>query len=211
MPRPATVPTCQKRKLSIVLRSARSRPVVQLARPALRAAPVIASFIGRRAVAAQGRDAVDRRRGDGGTDEGEREELAHPGEPEGRHPDDHREGGAGVDAEDAGVGQRVAGQALHERPRQPEGGADGEAEERAVEAGLDHGVHGMGGVPDGGERHRSRPHQQRQRAGTGQRHDRDRDAGRQGGTTPLASPRSPGDVVPRRDEGGHQPSMASTT
>ena len=46
MPRPATVPTCQKRKLSIVLRSARSRPVVQLARPALRAAPVMASFIG---------------------------------------------------------------------------------------------------------------------------------------------------------------------
>ena len=48
---------------------------------------------------------------------------------------DHRERGAGVDAEDPGVGQRVAGEPLHAGAGEPERGADGQAQAGARRAG----------------------------------------------------------------------------
>ena len=84
-----------------------------------------------------------------------------------------------------GIGERVAGQALHERAGEAEGRADGEAEERcARSAPRRSACNGWAASQIAVERHRAGADEQGQQAGTGQRRDRDRGAGRQGGTTP---------------------------
>ena len=52
--------------------------------------------------------------------------------------DHDRRGGARLDAEDPGVGQRVAGERLHERAGEAERDADGEAHQRPRHAQLAH-------------------------------------------------------------------------
>ena len=86
------------------------------------------SFIGVAPSPPERRDRVHRHHGHRGAGEGEPEEGRERGHPEDRHRQHHRERRAGVDAEDAGVGQRVAGEALHQGPGEPEGGADGEGQ-----------------------------------------------------------------------------------
>ncbi len=56
------------------------------------------------------------------------------GQAEGGHPHDHGERGAHVHAEDAGVGDGVAGHALHDRPGHAQGGAGQDREQGAGDA-----------------------------------------------------------------------------
>jgi len=68
------------------------------------------------------------------TGERERQVLVHGGQPEpsdGRH---HREGGARVDAKDAGFRQGITGEGLHDYPGHGEGGAHHDREDGAVDA-----------------------------------------------------------------------------
>ena len=124
-------------------------------------------------------------------------------------PDDHREGGAGVDAEDARVGQRVAGQALHERAGEAEGGADGEAEEGALHPGLDDGCSGCAASQTASSGTARAPTSSDEHAGTGQHRDRRSRRWPAGRVGAPGLPPEPGDVGPRRDEGGHcSPSTA---
>ena len=60
------------------------------------------------------------------------------GDPEQHRAQDDGGGGTGVDAHDAGVCQRVAGDALQDRSAQPERGADGDAQHRPWDAHLAH-------------------------------------------------------------------------
>ena len=86
----------------------------------------------RRALASERAEGVDDHRGD--RRPGERE----PHVPEQRRqaepvdPDDDEQRGAGVDAEDAGVGERVAGEALHHRAAGAERGADEQPDDRCA-------------------------------------------------------------------------------
>lgn len=75
--------------------------------------------------------------GDRGPDDAGRRPQAEP-----RHPRDDRERGAHVDPEDAGVGERVAGDALHDASGEPERRADERGEHGAGDA-LDD-----GGLPE---------------------------------------------------------------
>ena len=56
------------------------------------------------------------------------------GDAEERDGGEHRDGRAGVDAEQAGVGERVAGEALHQRAGDRQGGAGEHADDRARHA-----------------------------------------------------------------------------
>jgi hypothetical protein len=93
---------------------------------------------------------------------------------------DDRRAGPGVDAEDAGVGERVAGQRLHQRPRQPERHPDQQPERgaRQPDVGHDRRVAAveMAGqrLHDLRERDRARPHRKAQK-------DRERERGERGG------------------------------
>ncbi len=83
----------------------------------------------RRAPAAGGADPVDHDRGDRRTEEGEPDRAGRAGEPK-RQRDHDRGRGARVDAEQAGVRERVAGQRLHQRARDADRRAHGDAEHR---------------------------------------------------------------------------------
>jgi hypothetical protein len=107
---------------------------------------------------------VDHHEGAGRPGEGEPDVPGQRADAE--HPDGQHDGrgGAGVDAEDARVGQRVAGERLHQRTGQAEGDPRGQADQRPRDAQVldDREVPGAGrvgdraveGVPDRGRRDR---------------------------------------------------------
>ena len=88
------------------------------------------------AAASHRSERVDEDRGDRRTDEREPHQPEHVGDREGPDREHDGERGAGVHAEQAGVGQRVAGDALHQRAGHAEGGADHDREHRARAAGV---------------------------------------------------------------------------
>ena len=85
----------------------------------------------RRAAAPRGPDAVDDHRGHARADEGEPDVDERADDAEQRRRRHDRGRGARVDAEQAGVGERVARQRLHQRPAHPERRADDQPEDRA--------------------------------------------------------------------------------
>ena len=94
--------------------------MVQLLAAAANAAPATVSLAGvapSRPMPATAWTASEASRG---TDQREDDVRRHPARTEVGDAQHDRERGAGVDAEDAGVGERVAGQALHARAGQPE-------------------------------------------------------------------------------------------
>ena len=105
---------------------------------AVSAAPARASFTGVAPPRPERAEHVDDHAGQPGAGEGEPHVARQRRHAERVDADDDGQRGAGVDAEHAGVGQRVAGDALHQRPGQPEGGADPEPEQRAGDAQLAH-------------------------------------------------------------------------
>ena len=72
--------------------------------------------------------------GEGGAGEGEPHVAEQRRQAEAVDADDDEQGGAGVDAEDAGIGQRVAGEALHDRAADAERGAGEQADDGAGDA-----------------------------------------------------------------------------
>ena len=86
----------------------------------------------RRALAAERAEPVDDDRGERGAGEGEPHVAEQAGDAEAVDADDDEQRGAGVDAEDARVGERVAGDALHHRAGQAERDADEQAEHRCA-------------------------------------------------------------------------------
>ena len=83
-----------------------------------------------RTAPAAGSQRVDQDRGDGRAGKGEPHVRPEARQAEERDRGDHCGGGSGVDAEDAGVGEWIAGQRLHQRAGEAERGAGGEAEQR---------------------------------------------------------------------------------
>ena len=91
-------------------------------------------------------DREHRGRREAGSCEGEPRVPAHVLHAEREDRDDHRAGRARLDAEQAGVGQRVAGVALHQRAGDAERRADGDGEHGAREAQRVHDGRGLGPV-----------------------------------------------------------------
>ncbi len=83
--------------------------------------------------------------GQGGAGEGEPEVAVDVGDPQQGDGQDHCQGGAGVDAQDAGLGQRVAGQGLHDDPGHGQASADDDGQNGARHAQSPHddGVDGL--------------------------------------------------------------------
>lgn len=71
----------------------------------------------------------DQSGGGGGTDEAEHQIPGHAHDPEQRDSDGDRGRGAGVDPEQTGFGQRIAGQGLHDRS----GGSECESHDHGVQ------------------------------------------------------------------------------
>ena len=107
---------------------------------------------------AQGGDRVDDHRRHCRAGEGEPDVAEDRGHAEGGDADHDQQRGAGVDPEDAGIGQRVAGDTLHHGTGQTQRGADQDAQDRARQPQLaDHQVIGV----RPGRRRRSRPRRRR--------------------------------------------------
>ena len=130
--------------------------------------------------------------------------------------DDDEQGGAGVDAEDAGVGERVAGEALHDRAADAERGAGEQADDGARDPQRAHDqvvvvrrVEVEQGVEHGAERDRLGADGDARQADEDEHADgerRGRRRGRSGGSpTPPAPPRP----VVSRTSSGHRPGRGS--
>ena len=130
------------------------------------------------AAAAGGADRVDEHRGQRGADEREPHVALGSGDPE--QPDRGHHGGRrpGVDAEQAGIGERVARQRLHQRAGQAERHADHEPEQRARQPDLGH-DRGVGGVQLPRQRLHDLP--QRDAAGADGEAEQDRESERREG------------------------------
>ena len=183
-PRAAIEPACQNRKTSIACSSSSTRAEVSAYSRALTAVPARASVTGvgpprpPAMPSANTRDAGDEGAGQAEPDVGEQ---AGGAEQDDRG--DHRERRALRDAEQAGVGERVAGVALHERAgdaeREPgqhaeHGPGDAQRADDDVVLGA-----GRGGerVPGVGQGHRFRADGDAQRHGQQEAREQDR-AGR---------------------------------
>ena len=117
--------------------------IVTAVSPAVTAAPVRASFAGLEPSGPRVPISGDDDGCDRGAGEGEPDEAGRRGDAEEGDRGEHGDGRAGVDAEQPGIGERVAGEALHERARQGQGGAGEHADGRARHAlPEDHGVVG---------------------------------------------------------------------
>src|SRR5690606_14018671 len=82
-----------------------------------------------RPTVAEGPDEVDEDGGDRRAAERQPDVVGRRGHAEVGDAEDDGEGGTGVDAEDAGVGQRIAGDTLHHRTGDAEGGAGDDGED----------------------------------------------------------------------------------
>ena len=125
-----------------------------------------------------------------GAPEREPDLAGRPGDVEHGEPDDHRQRGARVHAEQPRVGQGVAGEALHDGAGQAQGPADhqrqhrpGQAQLADDEVVLDPRVVGAEGLEGRGPGHRLGTHRERQHPGQDHHADEHEQTGAQRGTS----------------------------
>ncbi|GMA86323.1 hypothetical protein GCM10025868_15730 [Angustibacter aerolatus] len=175
----------------------------------MRAAPASASLHRGGAVAAERADGVHDQRGDQRPGEREPHVAGRRGDAQERDGADDGEGRALVDAEQPRVGERVAGQALGHRAREPQRDADQQPDDgaRHPQVADDDGVGAVGvgvpqGLPDDVERHRPRADGQAQ---ADQHHDEERGERQAEGQRPVrATGPADGGRGLRRGWAGHR-------